>query len=153
LGSLGARRESTEKSGMTQHYIDQKLVDLGNKLFEIFHLIGLFVIGAAILWASWMEVFHIIDQGGPKIKDVLLLFIYLEMGAMVGIYFQTKRLPVRYLIYIALTALTRVLAVDIKEMSDLHMITLSGSILLLAVAILVLRFGSTKFGSHDHESS
>lgn len=134
---------------MPQHHIDQKLIDLGNKLFEIFHLVGLFVIGASILWASWAEVIVIISHGGPKIKDVLLLFIYLEMGAMVGIYFQTKHLPVRYLIYIAVTALTRVLAVDIKEMSDFHMITLSAAILVLSLAVLVLRIGSSRFGEKE----
>lgn len=134
---------------MTHYVLDKKLVDLGNKLFEIFHLIGLFVIGTAILWASWAEVIHIISQGGPKIKDVLLLFIYLELGAMVGIYFQTKRLPVRYLIYIAVTALTRVLAIDIKEMSDMHMISLTAAILILCLSVLVLRIGSTRFSEHD----
>lgn len=134
---------------MTNHVLDKKLIDLGNKLFEVFHLIGLFVIGAAILWASWSEVISIISQGGPKIKDVLLLFIYLELGAMVGIYFQTKRLPVRYLIYIAVTALTRVLAIDIKEMSDMHMITLTAAILILCLAVLVLRIGSSRFAESD----
>ncbi|MGD1984678.1 MAG: phosphate-starvation-inducible PsiE family protein [Chromatiaceae bacterium] len=134
---------------MKNYLLDKNLITLGNKMFEAFHLLGLFVIGTAILWASWMEVFHIIELGGPKIKDVLLLFIYLELGAMVGIYFKTKRLPVRYLIYIAVTALTRVLAIDVKEMSDIHMITLTGSILLLCVAILVLRIGSTRYAEAD----
>ena len=134
---------------MTDHLIDKKLINLGNKLFEAFHLLGLFVIGAAILWASWAEVIVIIAHGGPKIKDVLLLFIYLELGAMVGIYFKTNHLPVRYLIYIAVTALTRVLAVDIKDMSDVHMITLTSAILILCVAVLVLRIGSTRFAERD----
>lgn len=134
---------------MPAHFIDKKLVHLGNRMFEAFHLFGLFVIGAAIVWASWVEVLEIISHGGPKIKDVLLLFIYLELGAMVGIYFQTKRLPVRYLIYIAVTALTRVLAIDIKTMSDLHMLSLTGAILILCVAVLVLRVGSTRFGESD----
>jgi len=134
---------------MPEHLLDKKLVNLGNRLFEAFHLFGLFVIGTAIVWASWVEVFEIIAHGGPRIKDVLLLFIYLELGAMVGIYFQTKHLPVRYLIYIAVTALTRVLAVDIKSMSDEHMITLTGAILILCVAVLVLRIGSTRFAEGD----
>ncbi len=134
---------------MPQHFIDKKIINLGNLLFEAFHLIGLFVIGAAILWASWAEVIKIIAEGGPKIKDVLLLFIYLELGAMVGIYFQTKRLPVRYLIYIAVTALTRVLAIDIKTMSDEHMLSLTGAILLLCLSVLVLRVGSTRYGEKD----
>jgi len=134
---------------MREHLLDKKLIDLGNRLFEAFHLLGLFVIGAAILWASWTEVFEIISHGGPKIKDVLLLFIYLELGAMVGIYFQTKRLPVRYLIYIAVTALTRVLAIDIKTMSDMHLLSLTGAILILCLSVLVLRIGSTRFAEHD----
>jgi protein PsiE len=56
-------------------------------------------------------------QGRATLADILLLFIYLEIGlfiyleigAMVGVYFKTTRLPVRYLIYIAITALARVL--------------------------------------------
>jgi len=100
---------------MPEHLLDKKIVNLGNRLFEAFHLFGLFVIGAAIVWASWVEVFAIIAHAGPKMNDVLLLFIYLELGAMVGISFQTKHLHVRYLIYIAVTALTRVLAVDIQS--------------------------------------
>lgn len=131
-------------------FLDEKLHQLGNKLFELFHLLGLFVIGAAIVWASWAEVFKIIEHGGPQIKDVLLLFIYLEMGAMVGIYFRTKHLPVRYLLYIAVTALTRVLAIDIKEMSDMHLLSLTAAILLLAIAVLVLRFAS-KFAGSSYE--
>ena len=125
----------------------KRIEEFGDFLVDIFHLVGLMVIGVAILWASWAEVFNIIDHGGPKIKDILLLFIYLELGAMVGIYFKTKRLPVRYLIYIAVTALTRILAADAKTMDDMHMLVVTGCILLLCVAILVLRFGSANYGS------
>ena len=121
------------------------LEHFGDVLVEGFHLLGLFVVGASILWASWAEVFHIIEMGGPTIKDVLLLFIYLELGAMVGIYFKTKRMPVRFLIYIAITALTRVLAIDAKEMDDMHLISLTASILLLSVSVLVLKYSSNKF--------
>ena len=127
--------------------LNQSVLTLGDRMVEVFHIIGLFIIGAAIVWASWIEVFKIVEEGGPGIKDVLLLFIYLELGAMVGIYFQTKHLPVRYLIYIAITALTRVLAVDIKTMSDMHMMALSGAILLLCLAVLVLRYGSSRWPS------
>lgn len=117
---------------------------LGDRLVDFFHVIGLFVIGASIVWASWMEVIVIVKHGGPSIQDVLLLFIYLELGAMVGIYFKTKSLPVRYLIYIAVTALTRILAIDAKEMEDRHMLVVTGSILLLCLSVLILRFGSAR---------
>lgn len=127
----------------------ESLENLGNYVVEIFHLFGLFVIGFGIVWASWAEVFHIISEGHPGIKDILLLFIYLELGAMVGIYFRTKQLPVRFLIYIAITALTRVLAINVKTMTDSHMLAITGAILLLSIAVLTLRVASAKFPGND----
>jgi phosphate starvation-inducible membrane PsiE len=124
-----------------------RIEHLGNQLTDGFHLVGLFVVGVSILWASWAEVFEIISHGGPRIKDILLLFIYLELGAMVGIYFKTKRLPVRYLIYIAITALTRVLAIDIKEMSEVKLLAITAAILMLTLGVLVLRMGSARYPS------
>ncbi len=123
----------------------KRMEKAGDAMVELFHLIGLFVIGAAIVWASVAEIIEIIGHGGPRIQDILLLFIYLELGAMVGIYFKTKRLPVRFLIYIAITALTRVLAINVKTMSDWHMIAITGSILILALAVLFIRIGSDRF--------
>lgn len=41
-------------------------------------------------------------------------FHYLESGAMVCIYFKTNHMPVRYLIYVAITALTRMLIGDLQ---------------------------------------
>ena len=121
----------------------------GNYVVELFHLFGLFVIGCGILWASWAEVFKIISEGHPGIKDILLLFIYLELGAMVGIYFRNKQLPVRFLIYIAITALTRVWAINIKTMTDAPMLAITGAILLLSLAVLTHRFASAKYPGTD----
>lgn len=131
----------------------EKTEHFGDRLVDGFHMVGLFVIGAAILWASWAELLEIIAHGGPRIKDVLLLFIYLELGAMVGIYFKTKHMPVRFLLYIAITALTRVLAIDVKEMSDIHMLTITGAILILSLAVLALRFASHRFPSRDGQEA
>ncbi|MEW8656883.1 MAG: phosphate-starvation-inducible PsiE family protein [Candidatus Thiodiazotropha endolucinida] len=71
------------------------------------------------------------------------LFIYLELGAMVGIYIKTRRLPVQFLIYIAITALTRMLTIDIKGMPDKTILTVTGAILMLTLAILILRYTNT----------
>ena len=119
----------------------------GDVLAESFHLVGLFVVGVMILWASIAEVTYIIDKGQPGVKDVLMLFIYLELGAMVGIYFKTKHLPVRFLIYIAITAITRVLTADIKEITDIHLLALTVAILVLSIAVLALRYASWKYPS------
>ena len=63
---------------------------LGNLFVETFHYLALFAIGAVTAWAAVMEFLGMIEQGHIKIDDILLLFIYLELGAMVGIYFKTK---------------------------------------------------------------
>jgi phosphate starvation-inducible membrane PsiE len=88
-------------------------------------------------------------KGGASIEDILLLFIYLELGAMVGIYFKTNHMPVRFLIYVAITALVRMLLADIQahHRPDLGILYIAGGILLLALATLVIRYGSSRFPS------
>ena len=66
----------------------------------------LFAGGIAILWAAGVEAYKVLLQGGPELKDILMLFIFIELGAMVAIYFKTNRLSVRFLVYVAITAIT-----------------------------------------------
>lgn len=113
----------------------KRLQKLGNMLVESFHILALFVIGGTVLWSAIEEYLTIIKAGHPTLKDILLLFIYLEIGAMIGIYFKTKRLPVVFLLYIAITALTRVLTVDIKTMEWQLVLALSVAILILALSV------------------
>ena len=89
------------------------------------------------------------SKGHARIDDILLLFIYLELGAMVGIYFKTNHMPVRFLIYVGITALTRLLVGDIASHHKLDwgLIMVSGAILLLALANLVVRYSSARFPS------
>jgi protein PsiE len=63
---------------------------------------------------------------------------------MVGIYFQTNRLPVQFLLYVAITVMTRSLAssLSIKDMPDIRLLAITGSILILAVASFVLRYSN-----------
>lgn len=112
-------------------------------MVEVFHVVGLFVIGATVVWSGVVAYMEMINHGHASLKDILLLFIYLELGAMVGIYFKTRRLPVQFLIYIAITALTRMLTIDIKGMPDKTILTVTGAILMLTLAILILRYTNT----------
>jgi protein PsiE len=82
---------------------------VGEFLVDTFHYLALFAIGATTVWSAGAAFIGMAAQGRASLGDILLLFIYLEIGAMVGIYFKTTRLPVRYLIYVAITALGRVL--------------------------------------------
>lgn len=115
-----------------------KIENIGNFLTQTFHIASLFVIGGIVLWSAIHEVFLMFGRGYAELKDILLLFIYLELGAMIGIYFRTKRLPVLFLIYIAITALTRMLAVEVKTMEGTKILEITGAILILAIAGFVL---------------
>jgi protein PsiE len=118
---------------------------IGSFLVDAFHLLGLFAIGATTVWSAAAVFIGIAAQGHASLGDVLLLFIYLEFGAMVGIYFKTTRLPVRYLIYIAMTALGRVLIeiVGAEHRTGMVILIIAGAILLLSFAVLVLRYGES----------
>jgi len=123
--------------------------DLGNLLVDAFHYLALFAIGATIVWSAVFAFVGMTGKGHASIDDILLLFIYLELGAMVGIYFKTNHMPVRFLIYVAITALTRMLIANIQHdhTPNLGILMISGGILLLAVSNLVIRYGSAKYPS------
>jgi len=128
----------------------QKFSDsAGNLLVDLFHYVALFAIGGSIVWSAAAAFIEMSAKGHASIEDILLLFIYLELGAMVGIYFKTNHMPVRFLIYVAITALTRMLIGDIQadHEPDLGILYITGSILLLAFANLVVRYGSSRFPS------
>lgn len=114
---------------------------IGNLLIEVFHYLALFVIGASVVWSGVIAYGGMMLQGHATIGDILLLFIYLELGAMVGIYFKTNIMPVRCLIYIAITALARLLIADVQAHHEagMGMLWVSVAILLLAIATRVIR--------------
>jgi protein PsiE len=120
---------------------------IGNTLVEAFAVVALFVIGGTIVWSAVHQYVAMIHAGGGRLDDILLLFIYLELGAMVGIYFKTERLPVLFLLYVAITALTRYMAVDAKELPLESVLTVAASILLLAVAVLLLRIADSRYAA------
>ena len=122
-----------------------KLDRLGGSLVSGFQLAALFVIGATIVWSAAHDYLEMIRVGHARLDDILLLFIYLELGTMVGIYFKTDRLPVLFLLYIAITAMTRFLAVDVKALPIESLLVVTGSILVLTLAVLVLQIAMSKF--------
>ncbi|WP_168397759.1 phosphate-starvation-inducible protein PsiE [Acinetobacter indicus] len=130
--------------------VESLLDKYGNWAVESFHYLALFIIGCMVIWSAGHTVIDIFTiKQYATIDDILLLFIYLELGAMVGIYFKTNHMPVRFLIYIAITALTHLLISDIQHdhKADLDLVIITGSILILAAAILVVRFASWHYPS------
>ena len=127
------------------------LDQLGNVCVGIFHRIALFGIGAATVWAAGWTFLELFQKHHASIQDLLLLFIYLEIGAMVGIYFKTNHMPVRFLLYIAITALTRHM-VDIMSHVPINineMLAVGATTLAIAIAIFIIRYTSTKFSNNN----
>lgn len=146
--------KTTVKAILLRKKMHDSVESVGNLLVEAFHYLALFVIGAITVYAGSLAAIDILSQQQITVDDILLLFIYLELGAMVGIYFKTNHMPVRFLIYVAITALTRMMISDISHHNDPNMgvVYISAAILLLALAVLVVRFGSARFPSIRNDS-
>lgn len=124
-----------------------KVDKFANVLVEIFHRLALFAIGAGTVWSAGWTFMQFMNQPVASINDLLLLFIYVEIGAMVGIYFKTNHMPVRFLLYIVMTALTRHMLVatnqQVIELSEVIVVALAT--LVTALSILIVKFASYKF--------
>lgn len=106
---------------------------------------GLLIIAVATIIAGYQEVAAMVDAQRVNLADLLLLFLFLEVLAMVGRYFEQGQLPVRFPLYIAMVALARYIIIDVKEMTDSRMIYVAVAIGVLALAVLALRYGHVKF--------
>lgn len=134
--------------------IERWTVPIGNLFVSLFHRIALFGIGAATVWSAAVAFLGMVRKGSASIEDLLLLFIYLEIGAMVGIYFKTNHMPVRFLIYVAITAVTRLIIdlVNTKHEADMAILLMGITILVLALANAVVRYASFKFPSRHSDN-
>ena len=134
--------------------LETKANSVGNFLVRSFHYLALFAIGSAIVWSAFFSFLEMTQKQSASIEDILLLFIYLELGAVVGIYFKTNHMPVRFLIYVAITALTRMLLEYLNNWHNsgegsLHydILIICGGIVLLAISIIFLRYSSYNYPS------
>ena len=118
---------------------------IGKKMVLWAEEAGLLVVAVSTLIAIIMEVNVMIQNGHVAIADLLLMFIYLEVLAMVGIYLESEKLPVRYPLYIAIVALARYLMLDMKSMDTGKMLSVAGSAFIISLTILAIRFGHIRF--------
>jgi protein PsiE len=77
--------------------------------------------------------------------------LYLEILAMVGLYYKSGKLPVRFPIYIAIVALARFLVLDLKNLDVWQILGVAGGVLLLTLAVLAIRYGHVKYRYGDDE--
>ena len=123
----------------------------GNLIVDGFHFVALFAIIVTIIISAVLAFSEMIANQAISIEDILLLFIYLELGVMVGIYFKTNHMPIRFLLYVAITALTRMIVGEIQVNDEPNMAILYASIaiLLLAISNFIIRFASNRYPSEQ----
>ena len=102
---------------------------------------GLLVIVAlATLFASLVEVQVMVDNGVVTLADLLLLFIYTEVLGMVGVFYKSSKIPITLPLFIAMTALSRLIILKGSGSDPTNILFEAGAILLIALACLVIRF-------------
>ncbi|MFC3025052.1 phosphate-starvation-inducible protein PsiE [Vibrio zhugei] len=123
----------------------QVLKQAGKYLLAAAESLGLICIAILTVIAMGQEMFGIYQIQKVSLGDLLLLFIYLEVLAMVGLYLKSGRFPVRMPLYIVIVAIARYMALDMKNLDMTTLLGLAGAILMIAVAILIIRFGHVRF--------
>jgi protein PsiE len=125
--------------------VNNSIQQFNQKLLSLVEHIGLLVIAIATVFAMVGEIGIMLRAMQVTLADLLLLFLYLEILAMVGAYYRSGKLPVRFPLYIGMVALARYLVLDIKNMDDWRMLAVTGSILLLTLAVLLVRIGHVRY--------
>ena len=118
-------------------------------LLSLVENIGLLVIAIATIIAMTGEVITMVKAARITMADLLLLFLYLEVLTMVGLHYNTGKMPVRFPLYIGIVAMARYLIVDMKDMDDWRMIAVACSTLLLALTVFLIRLGHIRYPYPD----
>ena len=107
------------------------------------------LIYALVLFLFGSEISKMFNSGNIEVKNILTFFIYLEIMQMVSIFFETGKIPVRYPIYISMIGLARYIILEDLNVNEALMI--SGSILLLSLALVGLAYRNKLVSAGDNE--
>ena len=115
-----------------------KEISIWEKFIWVSERVILMIIAVATLYATGVEILRLIIEQDAHLSDLFLLFIYAEVLGMVGAFYTNNRLPVTLPIIIAMTALTRMIILQSKELDSLNIIFEASGILILAVAAYIM---------------
>ena len=109
----------------------KRLIDVTEKAFLI--IIALFTVGAMV-----QEVMMLIEHRKVELKDLLLMFIYAEVLGMLGAFYSSHRIPITIPLFIAMTALSRLITLQGSDGDPSIRLYDSGAILMIAGACFVI---------------
>ena len=110
------------------------------KIVKQIQLITLVIILISTVIAIASELYQMFEIKKVTLADLLLLFLYLEVLAMVRVFWESQSIQITLPLFIAITALSRFIILQGKSINPEILVYEAGAILLIALAILVLRF-------------
>ena len=117
-------------------------------------LLALVIILGATVIAFGIEIYQMFEVQKVTLADLLLLFLYLEVLAMVRVFWESQSIQITLPLFIAITALARFIILQGKSINPEVLLYEAGAIVLIALAILVLRFrNSPVFGLEKKRKS
>ena len=137
------QKDETGSSDRTQQNdapLDQEeqVVERGLKYLERGMLL---LVVLMTLAAAYEEILTVIGTGSVQLGDVLLMFLYTEVIAMVAVFYTGRGQTFVFPIFIAITALARLIVLQGKDMDPTSIVMEAVAIILLAIsAVVLLRF-------------
>lgn len=115
----------------------EKKISIGIKYIEkgLLTLIAILTVVATL-----QEIIIVYEANKVNLADLLLLFIYTEVLGMIGIFFASNRIPITLPLFIAMTAIARLIILQGKEMEPITLVYEAGAILIIALGCLVVRY-------------
>jgi protein PsiE len=110
----------------------------------------LFIIALFTIFSVGAEMYAVIQNGKIALTDLLLMFIYAEVLGMVAAFYQYRKIPITLPIFIAITALCRLIILQGKGISTVDLIYEGAAVLLLAISVLIIQYGK-KFTKDNDE--
>lgn len=106
--------------------------------FNLIQKLLLVITGLLTLGAAIVELIGVYDRGAVALADILLLFLYTEVVAMVLVSYTGLGSPFIYPIFIAITAIARLIVLQGKDMNPQNIVFEAGAIVLLTIAATIL---------------
>ena len=112
----------------------------GSQIIKAIEKCLLALIAVLTLVAVAQELMTVFQKGKVELADLLLLFIYTEVLGMISIFYLSNRIPITLPLFIAMTAISRLIILQGKGMEPVTLLYEAGAILIIALACLVVRF-------------
>ena len=120
-----------------------------NKIIRFIQVFAVLLIFVGSLIGFFQEILQMLENRKIQLADLLLLFIYIEVMGMIRVYLLQEEIRITYPLIIAITAISRLIILQKKDLDPAILIYESVAILILAVAIIVLKMRYINFFKED----